>query len=43
MKINSEIAQVKKAFPANKYIFKINDGNRKSCETCSKLPIKTAE
>ena len=33
-----------KAYPANIYLFKVNDRNvRKRCEICSKLIIKTPE
>ena len=30
-------------YPANIYLFKVNRNNRKKCEICSKLTIKTPE
>ena len=30
-------------YPANIYLFKVNNGNRKRCEICSRLTIKTPE
>ena len=38
------VTQCRPQYPANFYMFKINNGNtRKSCEICSKLTIKTPE